>query len=282
MLLETEYNPSLRILLAEDQPINQKIVLLMLQRLGYQADVADNGLEALKALQCQLYDVVLLDVQMPEMDGLEVARWVCQQGQPHQRPYLIAITAHTVQGDRERCLNAGMDRYLSKPLRLQVLAQELSQCKPLPPSTMPLGTVSQEVSAPHSFGSDVQQAKPDAQAEPDAVDMAVLIAFRQEMGEMGDAVIAELITCYLEEAPRLLHTLRTAVNQQDVKTVQCVAHGLKACSASLGAIPFSRRCGELEAMALSAPIEQITAMMARLESEFTSVKAALSHALKPL
>jgi two-component system, sensor histidine kinase and response regulator len=276
MLLETECNPSLRILLAEDQPINQKIVLLMLQRLGYQADVADNGLEALEALQCQLYDVVLLDVQMPEMDGLEVARWVCQQRQPNQRPYLIAITAHTVQGDRERCLSAGMDRYLSKPLRLQVLAQELSQCKPLPPSATPLGTVPQEVSAPHAFGSGVQQAKPDA------IDLAVLTAFRQEMGDIGDAVITELITCYLEEAPQLLQTLRTAVSQQDAKTVQCVAHGLKACSASLGAIPFSQRCGELEAMALSAPIEQITAMMARLESEYTSVKAALNHALKPL
>ena len=111
----------LRILLAEDHLVNQKIALLMLQRLGYRADIAGNGLEVLEALQRQPYDVVLLDVQMPEMDGLEAARCICQQWQPLERPRLIAMTANAMQGDREICLAAGMDDYISKPVRMEEL-----------------------------------------------------------------------------------------------------------------------------------------------------------------
>lgn len=117
----------LRILLAEDHPVNQKLALLMLDRLGYRADVVGNGLEVLEAIQRQSYDVVLLDVQMPEMDGLEAAQRICQQWQAN-RPRLIAITANAMAGDREACLNAGMDDYISKPMRLQELAQALEKC----------------------------------------------------------------------------------------------------------------------------------------------------------
>jgi CheY-like chemotaxis protein len=120
-------NASLRILLAEDHLVNQKLALLMLQRLGYRADVASNGLEVLEALHRQSYDVVLLDVQMPEMDGLEAAQKICQQWQV-DRPRLIAMTANAMEGDRETCLNAGMDDYISKPMRLEELAQVLEKC----------------------------------------------------------------------------------------------------------------------------------------------------------
>lgn len=119
--------PPLRILLAEDHPVNQKLALLMLDRLGYRADVVGNGLEVLEAIQRQSYDVVLLDVQMPEMDGLQAAQRICQQWQTN-RPRLIAITANAMAGDREACLSAGMDDYISKPMRLQELAQALEKC----------------------------------------------------------------------------------------------------------------------------------------------------------
>ncbi len=116
----------LRLLLAEDNAINQKVALRVLARLGYRADVAGNGLEVLEAVARQPYDVVLLDVQMPEMDGLAAARALCARW-PTARPWLIAMTANAMEGDREACLAAGMDDYLSKPMRPQQLQAALEQ-----------------------------------------------------------------------------------------------------------------------------------------------------------
>jgi len=120
----------LRILLAEDNLVNQKVALLLLRRLGYRADKACNGLEVLAALHCQPYDVVLMDVQMPEMDGLNATRCICQQWSHSNRPWIIAMTANAMRGDREECLEAGMDDYISKPIRLEELIRALSQCQP--------------------------------------------------------------------------------------------------------------------------------------------------------
>lgn len=117
----------LRILLAEDNVINQKIALLILQRMGYRADVAGNGLEILEALRRQPYDVVLMDVQMPEMDGLTATRCICQEWSPSQRPWIVAITANAMQGDRETCLEVGMDAYISKPIRVEELVEALKR-----------------------------------------------------------------------------------------------------------------------------------------------------------
>ncbi|MFN3926675.1 MAG: PAS domain S-box protein [Pseudanabaenaceae cyanobacterium] len=114
---------SLRILLAEDNPVNQKVATRLLQRLGYYVDVVNHGLEAVKAAQTKDYDVVFLDVQMPEMDGLTAARQIKAQCQP--APYLIAMTANAMQGDREECLAAGMDDYLSKPIRIEDVSAAL-------------------------------------------------------------------------------------------------------------------------------------------------------------
>jgi signal transduction histidine kinase/CheY-like chemotaxis protein len=121
-------NP-LRILLAEDNPVNQRVALLLLARMGYRADVAGDGLEVLTALERQPYDVVLLDVQMPEMDGLQAAREICRLWPAGDRPRLVAMTANAMQGDREECLAAGMDDYLSKPVRPEALAEALLRCK---------------------------------------------------------------------------------------------------------------------------------------------------------
>jgi PAS domain S-box-containing protein len=106
----------LRILVAEDNIVNQRLVVLMLRSLGYRADVAANGLEVISSLEKSSYDVVLMDVQMPELDGLAATRQICQRWPVHLRPYIIALTAEAMEGDRQRCLDAGMDNYLPKPL----------------------------------------------------------------------------------------------------------------------------------------------------------------------
>ncbi len=121
----------LRILLAEDNLINQKVALHTLGRLGYKSDVAGNGLEVLEAVAKRNYDVILMDMNMPEMDGAEATQMIRKRFPRGQQPVIIALTADAMQGDRERCLQAGMDNYISKPLRVEELKQVLAQCQPL-------------------------------------------------------------------------------------------------------------------------------------------------------
>jgi GAF domain-containing protein/CheY-like chemotaxis protein/tetratricopeptide (TPR) repeat protein len=119
----------LRILLAEDNVVNQKLALRLLQQMGYRADLASNGIEAIESVQRQTYDVVLMDVQMPEMDGLEASRQITSRWEPPQRPRIIAMTANAMQGDREMCLAAGMDDYLTKPIRVERLVEVLNEAR---------------------------------------------------------------------------------------------------------------------------------------------------------
>jgi PAS domain S-box-containing protein len=121
----------LRILMAEDNVVNQKLALRLLSQMGYRADVASNGLEVLQAVERQVYDVILMDVQMPEMDGLEATHQLCATIPADQRPRIVAMTANAMQGDREMCLEAGMDDYISKPIRVDELVSALDRCQPL-------------------------------------------------------------------------------------------------------------------------------------------------------
>ena len=121
---------TVRVLLAEDNLVNQKVALHMLAALGYRADLAANGLEVIEALDRQAYDIILMDVQMPEMDGLEAARRiVARQPDPTKRPWIIALTANAVQGDRDICLAAGMDDYISKPIKKDELAAAMGRVR---------------------------------------------------------------------------------------------------------------------------------------------------------
>ena len=114
----------LRILLAEDNAVNQKLAMRILQQMGYRADLASNGIEAVECVERQTYDVILMDVQMPEMDGLEASRRITRRW-PSERPRIVAMTANAMQGDREMCIAAGMDDYLTKPIRVDQLIEAL-------------------------------------------------------------------------------------------------------------------------------------------------------------
>ncbi len=120
----------LRILLAEDNVVNQKLAMRLLQQMGYRADLASNGIEAVEAVERQPYDVVLMDVQMPEMDGLEASRRITAKYKPGERPRIVAMTANAMQGDREECLAAGMDDYVTKPIRVDALVAALDNATP--------------------------------------------------------------------------------------------------------------------------------------------------------
>ncbi|MBN1402236.1 MAG: response regulator, partial [Anaerolineae bacterium] len=127
----------LRILLAEDNVVNQKLAVHLLTQMSYRPDVAANGLEVLRSLERQPYDVILMDVQMPEMDGLEATRQICARWPRGQRPYIIAMTANAMQGDREKCLEAGMEDYVSKPIRVNELRDALAKARPLEQRSTP-------------------------------------------------------------------------------------------------------------------------------------------------
>jgi CheY-like chemotaxis protein len=118
----------LRILVAEDNPVNVKLIKIMLGRMGYEVDVAGNGLEALAALERQPYDLILMDVQMPQMDGIEAARRICGESGVAPRPRIIALTAAVMPEERRACLDAGMDGLLNKPIEAQKLVEALSDC----------------------------------------------------------------------------------------------------------------------------------------------------------
>jgi CheY-like chemotaxis protein len=117
----------LSILLAEDNPVNQKVALSMLKKMGYHADVAVNGLEVLHSLEKKHFDVILMDIQMPEMDGLEATQHI--RSQKIKQPCIIAMTAYALEGDREHCLDAGMDEYISKPIKKEELGKALQKCR---------------------------------------------------------------------------------------------------------------------------------------------------------
>jgi len=122
----------LRILLAEDNIINQKVASKMLEKIGYSLDIASNGFEAVKAVEHKTYDVILMDVQMPEMDGLEASKTICAKNLGAKKPRIIGMTAHALASDKERCLAAGMDDYVSKPVRLELLIGALARAKRIP------------------------------------------------------------------------------------------------------------------------------------------------------
>ena len=247
----------LRILVAEDFVVNQKLMLLMLERMGYRADIANNGLEVLEALQRQPYDLVLMDVQMPEMDGLEATRRIRQNTTAWQQPRIIAMTANAMQGDKEACLDAGMDDYLSKPVRVEELVAALHKC------------LAVEVESVIS----VEETTIDSPSSP-VIDTQILQATRGLAGGNTE-FITQLVEIYLKESDKLLETMSEAVASQDIETLGSAAHKLKSGSASLGAIALSNMCKELELISSTGNLTEAQEKLPQIQAEYQKVKIAL-------
>jgi len=267
----------LDILLVEDLAVNQKVALLMLQQLGYGADVASNGIEALQALDRQDYDVVLMDVQMPEMDGLETTRFITEQWSDESRPWIIAMTAHAMQGDRQECLQAGMNDYISKPLSIEAIVQALNQYKLLRGSGK-WGMGSREEKEEPSSG-----LLPLGQSAPTPYSLLPTPCFEPEVlqtlgalaGEAGASVLEEVISSYLEDAPRRLQALTQAVMGSDAAAVQKSAHALRSLSVTIGAAPVAQLCVALEAIGRAGTTAGAQVLVKQLQAEYERLEAAL-------
>ena len=267
----------LRILLVEDNLVNQKVALLLLQRMGYRADVANNGLQALETLRRQSYDVVLMDMQMPEMDGLTATRHICQEWQKDARPRIIAMTANAMQGDREECLKAGMDDYVSKPIRVEALIQALTKCQPSREGERESGRKGEWERETEVYKSrlDAQLSPHFTPLPPHALDAKELEAFLEMVGEKADEILVEMIDCYLEDAPKLLQAIAQAFDRGDAITLRRAAHTLKSSSATFGAKELSHLCRQLELSSQTGTPECEVDKLPQLEAEYKRVEAAL-------
>jgi len=207
----------LRILLAEDNSINQKVGLLMLERMGYLADVAGNGAEVLEALRRQPYDLVLMDIQMPGIDGLEATRRIRGELPRERQPRIVAMTANVLPEQREACRLAGMDDFVQKPVGLADLHAALERCAPAaPPDPEPI------------------------------LDPACLDNLRR-LGELtGKPLLGEVLDLYRSETPKRLHRMREALLRADAEDLHFTAHSLKGSSAQIGALQIAALSAEIE------------------------------------
>ena len=239
---------AMRVLVAEDNAVNRQLALALLGKLGYQADVVENGQEAVDALEREAYDVVLMDVQMPELDGLEATRRIRERFGSQDGPTIIAMTANAMEGDREECLAAGMDDYLCKPIRVDELSRALARCRP--------------------------------QREGEPLERAALDRLASSLGggDEGRQAVAELLDTFLEDAAALMETLRGAVERRDAEELRRAAHTLKSNGATFGARSFSVLCRELETLGRQGELEAAPALLERAEAEWRRVREALGAA----
>ena len=249
----------LRLLVAEDNPVNQKLAIQLLGKLGYRPDIAGNGIEVIQALERQRYDVVLMDVQMPEMDGLDATRRICARWPRHRRPRIIAMTADAMQGDRERCMDAGMDDYITKPVQVAALIDALTRAA----SSRPPG------------GERVAPPTPEMNPADGTLDLAVLDDIRSLVGDTGEDGLAGLIACYLDDTPRLLAALWQAIEGQDARALQHAAHTLKSTSAMFGATALADLCAEMEQDGKLGIFTDAARRIAALEEAYARVAYAL-------
>jgi signal transduction histidine kinase/CheY-like chemotaxis protein/HPt (histidine-containing phosphotransfer) domain-containing protein len=259
----------LRILMAEDNATNQKVALLMLERMGYRADVAANGLEVLEALKRQPYDVVLMDVQMPEMDGLETTQKIRKDFPVHAQPHIVALTASAMKEDRDLCLAAGMDDYISKPIHVAELVAALSKSGRRGPRRE------------RSLASAGEPASQPMLDEPVFAPQALKM-LRSNLGKRADALLPELLTTYHEDAVRLLRDARLAIERADAPRLRISVHSLKSNSATFGAMALAAVCREIETRAKDGNLTGAAELLAKAEEEYENAKAALSAAVHTL
>jgi CheY-like chemotaxis protein len=261
----------LRILLAEDNPVNQKLAIRLLERMGYRADIATDGLAAVAAVERSPYDVVLMDVQMPEIDGLEATRQIRARW-PDRALRIVAMTANAMEGDRETCLAAGMDDYLSKPIRPEELALALDAVPVWAGVAGALTPAAAPTLAPAAVAEVEAAIEPPAGTT--AVDRASLDRLLATTG--GDpAFLAELIDTFLSDAPVQLEAMSIAADTGAVADLVRPAHSLKTNAANMGALNLSAMCRTLELAARAGTVDDAVARVAAAEVEFEAVQAAL-------
>ena len=247
----------LRILLADDNPINQRVGQSVLLKLGYRAELVTNGIEVLKALEQNTFDLIFLDVQMPEMDGLEASRRISERWGSDRRPRIVAMTGNALMGDREKCLAAGMDDYISKPIRIAELQAAIERW----------GPTKKRRSETTSF------LRKDSPQTADLLDSNVLAELREMPPTDGVSMLRELIDLFLDSAPKRITQIRESAHQPT--NLAFHAHALKSMSLNMGAQKIVDLTKRLEEMGRTGNVIESAPLIAELENAYILTRAQL-------
>lgn len=252
----------MRILLAEDNAVNRQLAIRMLDKLGYTADAVENGVQALEAIARKPYDVVLMDVHMPLMSGLEATRRLHQETPADRRPKIVALTASVMTEDREECLDAGMDEFLSKPLNRDALAAVLESIRlDIPPGPAE--------SAPS--GQSRQEPPPEA---ADVIDVTVI----KDLEESSDAeFVAALIDAFLEDSPDLVHMIEQGIAEGDADRIRMGAHTLKSNAGTFGIRDLVPLCQTAENYGAAGDCEKASEVFPKIRQLYEQASRRLSN-----
>jgi PAS domain S-box-containing protein len=242
---------NLRVLVAEDNPINQRVATRLLQHLGYRAELAANGQQAIDAVHRGAFDVVLMDIQMPEMDGVQAAREIIGRRGPSGLPRLIAMTANAMPGDREAYIAAGMDGYIAKPIELAELATVLEQA----------GALAHDATRAAALGA--------------AIDVTRLEHLRSMQDESQPTLVRELIDLFLHDSTTQVQAMRERQTARDADGLRALAHRFLSATQNIGAERLSRLGVELERLAKRGDLDAAEPLLAELDDERVRAQAAL-------
>jgi hypothetical protein len=259
-------NSRVKILLAEDSQINQKVALNQLKHLGYAADVAANGAEVLDLLRKIRYDIVLMDCQMPILDGYDTTQQI--RSQSYSQPIIIAMTANALKEDRDRCLAAGMDDYISKPVCKEALALKLAEWGrhlKIAASSEVDETIATDLVAP-------AEGLLISNSEDTLIDWNYL----HQISSHSEAFEQELLQTLLNTLPPPLEHLRTCLAGKDYRGAEQAAHYIKGCSASVGAKQLKQQAFELEQQASAQQLDECLLLLHRLEQSFNRIRVFIT------
>lgn len=259
----TSTSVAANILLAEDNPVNQEVALHMLQNFGCQVDVVSNGQEALLVLESKIYDLVLMDCMMPEMDGYTATTEIRRRQNSGELAHfpIIALTANAVEGDREKCLVAGMDDYLSKPFRAESLLRLIKAW--VKPTAISYKEVQQPLKNP----------------EP-SLDKSALEAIRNLDVNNGNELLSNIISLYINNSDTLLQSLERAWAIGDLATIRSATHTLKSSSNQVGANSLAELCRTVENQAKNNHFDESSEALTKIKAEFAIARTALEAYLE--
>jgi PAS domain S-box-containing protein len=256
--------PKARVLIAEDNAINQNVAVRQLKKIGYTADVVSNGLEALEALEHGHYDIILMDCQMPEMDGYEATQRIRARGEAGPQPYIIAVTAHAMHGDSDKCLAAGMNDYVTKPVFLETLAAALSRGLEMKTASFP--------NRMNSSGSGDRVPKSES-----ALCQETLQSLKELGTELGESFFPQLLETFKHNAEEHLAALRSASADRDIGRLHAAAHAMRETSLAIGAQGMADICQQLENLETTESLPGTPEEFAQLDREFDRVKSEIEQ-----
>ncbi len=250
------------LLVVEDNLVNQKVMVGLLRKLGYRADVANNGAEALDALQRTPYRVVLMDSQMPEMDGFATTSEIRRREAGSRRTVIVCVTAHAMKGERDRCVAAGMDDYISKPVSLERLSEVLERWLPAKAEASP---------AASGDSSGVASEGQEPSIEPE------VLARLRELEADAPGLVADVLSTFLRETPHRIKRVQAAFDNADAPGLESAAHGLKGSADAVGAQRLSRLCEEIERSGRIGHAADCSPSVAALAAAFAEVREILER-----